>query len=59
VFLEATLDPGFDREMTGGVDDPVLVEGDLDAGIQRDVGPGGARQRPDDPQRLVGLERPE
>ena len=47
-----------DREERGDVADAVLVEGDLDAGVERDAGRLVARQRPGDLRRRAGLEDP-
>ena len=58
MLFEATVDVRADGHVALGVHDAVLVEGDLDAGVERDVGLGVVRQGPDDAQRLVRLERP-
>ena len=58
MLLEAAVDVRADRHVALGLDDAVLVEGDLDAGVERDIGLGVVRQGPDDSQWLVRLERP-
>ena len=58
MLSEAPGDSRLDAEMTGRVDGAVLVEGDLDARRERHVRLRVFRQRPHDPQRLMGLECP-
>ena len=58
VLLEPSVDLGFDGHVAGRIDDAVLVEGDLDPGVERDIGLGVSGQRGDDTQRLMRLERP-
>jgi hypothetical protein len=58
VLLEPAVGLWFDGHVAGRVDHPVLIEGDLDTGIQRDVDLGVSRQRGDDAERLMRLERP-
>jgi len=41
-----------------GVGDAILIEGDLDPGIDRDIGALVVRKRSDDAKRLAGLEGP-
>jgi hypothetical protein len=58
VLLEAAACRRIDGEVALRSGHAVLVEGDLDAGVERDVARPTVRQRIDDPERLAGLERP-
>ena len=58
VLLEPAVDLGFDGHVAGRIDDAVLVERDLDPGVERDTDFRVSRQGGDDTQRLMRLECP-
>ena len=58
VLLEPAFDLGFDGHVAGRIDDPLLVERDLDPGVERDTGFRVSRQGGDDTERLMRLECP-
>ena len=58
MLLEPARGRGLDRDVPLRARHPVLIERDLDPGIERDLGRAGLGQRAHDPERLLRLERP-